>query len=288
MKIAVTGYRGRIGTQLIKLGCVPLECDVMSRDSVLSEVNKVAPDIVLHLASRSNVDYCENPNNKEDVIKLNYNGTINVASVCQEKTTGMVFLSTDHIFNGKKGPYKEDYKFYLPNILGQYEKPVNYYGLSKIAAEGIKDAFPAMKIVRTSYNFDFDRVFMGHYDIIKSGVATDITNPPTFFNRSFMYIPHLAIALKEYLDRFYEMPKLLHISGSQTVSWYEFMLAVASVFGIDKSKIIPRRKDVTGEGFAPRPRKAGLVTKLSAKLGIPQFSYIDGIKQMRIDHDRKD
>lgn len=98
MKIAVTGYRGRIGTQLIKLGCVPLDCDVLEPDSVRSELRNIVPDIVLHLASRSDVDYCEEPKNKEEVIKVNYRGTANVASACQEKTIGMVLLSTDHNF----------------------------------------------------------------------------------------------------------------------------------------------------------------------------------------------
>lgn len=272
MKILVTGYNGRIGKQLIKLGCLPLVCDVTKHMEVASAVVKERPDLVVHLASRSDVDYCEAEKNRTEVLRVNYNGTLNVAKACESVKAGMVLLSTDHIFNGKKGPYRENYKYYMPNVLGQTEKPVNYYGLTKLGAEALQRVFPFMKIVRTSYNFEKRRIELLYQDY------------PTFMTRSFMYIPHFVDALKVYLDRFYEMPDILHISGSQTVSWYEFMLAYCSVYDIDKEKIVPRKKPYgVASKYAPRPHKAGLVTDLSAKLGLPQFSYIDGLKQMLKD-----
>ena len=75
------------------------------------------------------------------------------------------------------------------------------------------------------------------------------------------------------------MYPITNISGSKTVSWYKFMLALADVYGFDKNLIVPRKKDDTS--YTARPHKAGLDTSLSAKLGIPQFDYLDGLRAMK-------
>lgn len=277
MKISVTGYNGRIGKLLVKSGCFPLVCDITKPEEIDRAIKKDNPSIVVHLASLSDVDFCEEEKNRDKVLQVNYKGTLNLADACHTAKVGMVFLSTDHIFDGKKGPYKEDYPYYSRNLLGQYQHPMNYYGLSKLTAEAIQKIYP-FKIVRTSYNFDKARL-IHQLNLMKNEVSME---PPAFMNRSFMYIPHFVSVLQEYLDRFYEMPPILHLSGSQTVSWYEFLLAVASIYGYSKHPILPRKKDAK-DLFAPRPHKAGLNTSLSKKLGFPQFSYIDGIRQMYQD-----
>lgn len=284
MKFYVTGYAGRIGRRLLNKGCLPLVCDVSDYESVTNMVWRASADgadAIIHLASVSDVDVCES--DRERALNVNFKGTRFLAEACHANKIPMVFLSTDHIFDGKKGPYKEDYAYYSRNLLGKYQSPVNYYGLTKLTAELVANAYP-FKIVRTSYIFDISRM----RNVVREA------DYPTFMNRSFMYIEHLVESLKSYLDRIYEMPKVLNISGSQTVSWYEFMLAEASVFGKDKSRIIPRTKerkrpitDSDTYDYAPRPRKAGLVTTLSAKIGIPQFSYIDGLKQMKEDMEKE-
>lgn len=251
------------------MGCLPLNCDMTDYDATAFEVQLVGPELVAHLAGISDVDYCEDKAHREEVIKTNYRGTANLASICNDRKIPMVFLSTDHIFNGKKGPYRENYPYWHKPLLGKFEEPVNYYGFSKMAAEGIARVFP-MKIVRTSYLFDKDRMKR----VMEKG-----QNFPTFLSRSFMYVEHFAESFYRYLERFYSMPDVLHISGSQTISWYEFVLAYASIFGINKEGIVPRTKEI--KGHAPRPHKAGLRVNLSAKLGLPQYSYLDGLKQMK-------
>lgn len=121
MKIYLTGYNGRVGERLVGLGCSPLVCDVTKQEEVEEAIKEARPDVVLHLASISDVDYCEDKAHSEEVIRVNYIGTKFVALACQKYRCGMVFLSTDHIFNGKKGPYREDYPYYRKNILGKNE-----------------------------------------------------------------------------------------------------------------------------------------------------------------------
>ena len=261
MRIFVTGANGQIGRRLIGLGCLPLYSDVTDYHALSMEIGKAKPDVVVHLAAITDVEYAEKAEHTEEVIKVNVRGTSNVVSVTGENSCGMVFLSTDHIFNGKHGPYKESYKNYMPNWLGQVEKPVDFYGLSKLAAEGVVNSYLHTKIVRTSYLFDWDRM---KYD--------ESTYYPTFVYRSFMHVDHFAKALYEYLKRFYEMPQLLNIAGSDTVSWYQF----AKEYWHGK-KVLPRKHDIKDE-FSPRPYKCGLDVSESKKLRLPQFSYRDGLQ----------
>lgn len=263
MRIFVTGYQGRVGSLLLEQGCFPLVCDVTKYDEVEKALHKASPDIVVHLASVSDVDYCEV--HKEHALEVNFLGTKFVADATSKQKCGMVLLSSDHVFGGRKGPYKE--VRFVRNFLGQYDSPVNFYGITKLAAEGIQQVYPHMKIVRTSYLFSRER--------LKMELSSSY---PTFIHRSFMYIPHFINGLTQYLNRYWEMPSLIHISGNKTISWYDFMLDMSSLMD-GQSHILPNAK-YSNKDHAPRPKKGGLVVELSKKFGLPQYSYLDGLKEM--------
>lgn len=267
MKIVyVIGADGTLGTEMMKWGgFYPIQCDVTKPDTIREALDsRERPDVILNLASKSHPDFCEVPENADIVIKTNVRGAYNVGLVAEERNLPVVLLSTDHIFDGKKGPYKEN---------APLSEPVNFYGQTKLAMESMAEQFENVKVVRTSYLFYPKRVLP---------IQTEY---PTFMTRSFMYLGHFGEALADYMERLSEMPKLLHISGSETISWYEFGLSLAFVFKKYKESIRPRKTEWKsyegGPLFAPRPRKGGLKVGLSRKLGIRQFNYLDGLKEMR-------
>ena len=145
-----------------------------------------------------------------------------------------------------------------------------------MGAERLQTVFPNLKVVRTSYLFDYERMFRHIYPL-REGESFEY---PTFIERSFMYLPHFAEAFYNYLQRIEQMPSILHISGSRTSSWYKFMCDVATVYGLNSSLIQPRYKEVN-LNVAPRPYKAGLNVNLSKKLEIPQYGYLEGLQEMR-------
>lgn len=270
MKIGITGATGKVGQRLLKMGAIPLDCDVTDLSSVERAIDQVKPDVICHLAALGDVDWCERPENKEQVIKVNLRGTFHVSNAARERKITVVLLSTDHVFDGKHGPYRET---------DHPKNPVNFYGMSKMAAEALREVFPNLKIVRTSYLFNWERL------IQEFPIKMEYSRPvPTFLHRSFMYEGHFAQSLFTYLLRFDMMPPILHISGSQTISWYDFALAVASVWGVSKASIIPRKKEwkigPNDAASAPRPKKAGLQTKLSAKF-LKQYSCIEGLMEIK-------
>jgi dTDP-4-dehydrorhamnose reductase len=264
MKINIIGYKGHIGREMLRLGCSPLDCDVRDLKSINAAIEKetIKPAVIINLAAHSDVDWCEKMENQGETISVNFRGAWNVSKACEQQNISVVHISTDHIFDGKAGPYVE-------NII-KGRKPQNYYGLIKMAMEGIND-YSNTKIIRTSYLFDQKRV---------DKVCEQIRNGeefPTFISRSFMYLRHFAESLHLFANRFNEMPKLLNISGSQTVNWYEFALAVSNIYKIDTELVKYRKRPVRDWDGAPRPAKAGLVTTLSGKLNFPQHDYVQGL-----------
>lgn len=263
-KIAMTGGNGRVGRLLALYGVVDLECDVTNPIEIQRSIKKHKPDIIVHLASHSDVDWCEK--NVDDAIAVNFVGASNVVTEADRYGISVVLLSSDHVFNGKKwwGRYKEN------DVL----EPLNLYGMTKTSAEGLQGVFDNIKVVRTSYLFDYSRIRMELY-----GLDNVTRYYPSFIKRSFMYAPHFVQSFVEYLSMFDKMPDILHISGSRIVSWHGFMSMLAHKFGIDTSKVVARTKE-NEKGYAPRGHRLGLDVSLSAKFGLPQFDYIDGIEQM--------
>ena len=91
------------------------------QDLILEE----KPDVVLNSMAFSNIDFCEI--NKEEVYALHVKITEKITALCSKINSKIVFLSTDYVFDGKKGNYTEN----------DETNPINYYGHSKDLAEKI-------------------------------------------------------------------------------------------------------------------------------------------------------
>ena len=266
MKIGITGYSGFVGRELLEFpNTYPISGDVKDQKEIESYILSLHPDIIIHLAAKSNVDYCELPANEHEVRQVNVHGTFNVASAGYKINCPVILLSTDHVFSGMWGNYKEN----------NTPKPVNFYGLSKLAAETLQEAFPNLKIVRTSHLFSNNYHFANEMSGLVRG---EVQEYALFMSRSFMWVTHFAKALMEYVHRIDVMPSILHISGAQSISHFAFMKAVAETFGISSKLVMPRIKEISGH--APRPYLAGLNVSMSRKLGISQFDYLDGLRKM--------
>jgi dTDP-4-dehydrorhamnose reductase len=252
-KVYATGAAGKVGKYLVARGATPFHADITKPWEIEDEMSGEKPDIVLHLAGISDVDFCEKKSNQDKVILVNLRGTYNLVSIANSRNIPVVLLSTDHVFPNRGmfswKPYNEKA---TPN-------PVNFYGQSKLAAEGLRFSFDNMKVIRTSFLFDKERL-----DAIADQSA------PDFITRSFMYIPHFVDALLSYVNAFSVMPSLMHIAGSRTISWYKLMGEYLCDVDIPfHSTEMP--------GHAPRPYRGGLSTIYKL---LPEYSYLDGIREI--------
>ena len=271
MKVGITGPNGFIGKALISRGCLPLHCDVAQPEDVEREILEKKPDVILHLAAKSDVDFCENRANEKAIVDVNLRGTYNVMHHATKCGIPCVLMSTGQIWKGGfwERDHKEDYTRSLP---------VNQYGISKLAAEAlVREIFSDLggKIIRSSYVFDATRL-ASKLDTLRKGEELE---EPVFIRRSFIYIKDFVDLLLEYCERISEMPKVLHLAGSETVSWYDFTYEFAKQYMMDTRLVRGRRKEIPG--LAPRPNNAGLDTSLARSLGFRIPSYKDGIRRMK-------
>jgi dTDP-4-dehydrorhamnose reductase len=89
------------------------------------DIKAFAPDVIVHCGALTHVDYCET--NEQESYEKTVQSTINLVKVANECNARLVYISTDYVFDGKNGPYKEDAPV----------NPISVYARHKLEAEQI-------------------------------------------------------------------------------------------------------------------------------------------------------
>ena len=264
MRILITGAFGQLGHALqfvlsrksnyelictgrmIKKGFEGIPLDIRNQVTLKELINTTAPDILINLAAMTNVDACElNP-------KLA--GEINVAGlqhICDSFEGKIIHLSTDYVFDGTSGPYKEDDPI----------NPISIYGKTKLASEHIlleKDI--KNLIIRGNVLYDYSPhtsasflnwVVSSLKDNQEIKVVEDQFNNPTW-TKSMSDIIKLSIEN--------DLEGIIHWGDSEHLSRFEFAKLIAKKFSLNESLIKPV---LTSELNQParRPLQSGLSTE---------------------------
>lgn len=117
------------------------ELDITDRQAVEDRVDGLAPDVLINVAAYTDVDGSEAK--EDEAFRVNAEGAANLALACRGRPTGLIHVSTDYVFDGKKqGPYLEE----------DPANPLGAYGRSKWAGEQrIRDVLPKACVVRTAW-----------------------------------------------------------------------------------------------------------------------------------------
>lgn len=277
MKIGVIGHRGRLGSELVRMGCVPIDADVTSKASLM----KALPgrDVVINCAAFTQVDACEDEVvYREKALPINAKGPYNLGMVCDYLELPLIHISSDYIFGGKRGPYSE--RFTFPD---DEDGPVNKYGLSKLGGEAMLLGNKYSYIVRTTglYGGSSGRPDFLQYVLktLESGQHLMATND---LQGNQTYVPHLAEALifmaQNLRAKPSVYPKLLHIASKGICTRYDFARTIALTWGYATNSIFPAKSDEIDGWIAKRPiPNSGLLTKTAADLGIPIFPITEGL-----------
>ena len=142
--IVVTGGSGRFAQELKKIRCKynfifrnKKQLDILSISSIKRNIKNFKPDCIIHLAGLSRPMSIHNKNIGKS-IDLNIIGTANLVKVCSERNIKIIFFSTNYVYPGKKGNYKEQ-----DAVL-----PWNNYGWSKLGAESAVQMYKNSLIIR--------------------------------------------------------------------------------------------------------------------------------------------
>jgi dTDP-4-dehydrorhamnose reductase len=152
MKIAIIGANGQLGFDLVRSfkntehEIVPLvhaDIDVTNFKLSREVLKNIKPEAVINCAAYVRVDDAEEFADK--AFAVNALGARNIALICSELNSVLVYISTDYIFDGRKEqPYTEED---IPN-------PLNVYGNSKLAGEFfVRNILEKYYIIRSSSLF---------------------------------------------------------------------------------------------------------------------------------------
>jgi dTDP-4-dehydrorhamnose reductase len=130
-KIIITGGNGRFGSILKNIYKSnrlfypnKKELNILSTKSIEKYLNKVKPNILIHLAGLSRPMKVHDDNIYKS-IDLNIIGTSNIVKCCSKLKIKLIYFSTNYVYPGKKGPYKETSPI----------SPINSYAWSKLGGE---------------------------------------------------------------------------------------------------------------------------------------------------------
>ena len=155
MQILLTGGTGLLGAEISKMGVDMIaprreELNIADAAAVAKYVKKLSPDVIIHAAAvTNNRDIEADPSEALDV---NIKGTVNLVQACLGSRTRLVFISSDYVYKGDRGDYRES-----DEVL-----PSNLYAWTKLAGEAAVRAVPNHLIIRTSFGasvFDYPAAF---------------------------------------------------------------------------------------------------------------------------------
>lgn len=210
------------------------------------------PDVVVIAAGMTAVERCEEAPELAD--RVNHRAPALIARHAARHGARCVYLSSEYVFDGHRGPYDEE----------DQPRPLSVYGHSKLAGEhAVLEADPRSLLVRTTVvygpeaagkNFAYqlgDHLLRG----TPMAVAADQVSTPTY-NRD------LARAMVAHV-REPGSARTVHLSGPERLSRSAFARRLADGAGLDGSLIValPTRQL---HQRAPRPLDAGLVSRVAS------------------------
>ncbi|AAT42893.1 dTDP-4-dehydrorhamnose reductase family protein [Picrophilus oshimae] len=223
-KILIFGSSGQLGSQLINLLKDDYELIKISHKDLdfnkfyLIEdiILKNNPDIIINCAALTDVDRCEIY--KNEAYNVNAGAVRHIIRPLKVTESYFINISTDYVFNGITGNYREDD---LPD-------PVNYYGLTKLLGDIYANSYDNTLIIRTSgvfLNKGFP-VFV-YKNLMENKRVTAIPgyySPISAFN--------LAMAIKDIIPL--NRTGILNIAGNK-ISRYDLALRISEMYNLNKN-----------------------------------------------------
>lgn len=262
MRVLVTGAKGQLGVELLDV--LEREHDVVGLDLPELDITKpeatrvigeARPAWVVHAAAWTDVDGCERDPERANLV--NGEGTRRVAGACRAVGAGLVYLSTDYVFDGRKGsPYVET----------DSVSPLSVYARSKVAGEeAVRSAAPRWAIVRTAWLFGVSGKNFVKTIVEKAAaggplrIVDDQVGSPT-------YARDLADAIGQLVS--HELTGTYHVTNSGSCSWYAFTRAILEKAGLANVVVTPMTTAELGRP-APRPAFSALANDAWAAAGLP-------------------
>ena len=235
-KILVTGYSGMLGTEIYnklnkKFKIYATSSKNIKRKNLFKfdfkknnfeKLKKwVNPDIIIHCAAETNIDFCEK--NKKNCEKINFNSIKKIVKYYPRSK--LIFISSDSVYSGKK-PHSENSK----------KKPLNFYGILKLKSENyIKKFCKNYFILRTTpvgfVGINNKKTFTSWIvDNIKDRISLNLFTDVFF---SPISVNHLTREIEYIIKN--DLKGIFNVSSSDSISKYEYAKKLCDRLNLDTS-----------------------------------------------------
>ncbi|MCR4307719.1 MAG: sugar nucleotide-binding protein [Candidatus Berkelbacteria bacterium] len=206
--ILLTGGSGRLGTELQKLRKFELtptleKLDITDRGVVRRYLQFYQPSLIVHCAAFTKVEL--EPEDFLESWETNVDGTYNLA----QSGIPMLYISTEYVFDGEKGNYRESDK----------PHPLNFYATTKLVGEQMALRFNG-KVIRLLFKprpWPFERAYSDQWT---SGDYVDV----------------IAKEVNKAIDKFDELPLITHI-GTGRKSIYDLARQTGDVGVMSRTEV---------------------------------------------------
>lgn len=285
MRALVIGASGQVGAALVRAlarrghqatgtyaqhgtaDLIPL--DITDRAAVERTIGAARADWVFCPAGLTHVDYCEE--HPDAAMAINRDGPLEAARAAKRVDAGFVYYSTEYVFDGASGPYRED----------DPARPVSKYGLSKWEGEqALLAEIPRAIVLRTTVVYGPDRQEKNFvYQLIRNCRRRQAMRIPSDQVSSPTYNEDLATASVELCER--GLTGTYHLAGDAVLDRYALAQLACRIFALDPSRLQPVSTAALAQK-APRPLNGGLlIDKAKAVLSNPLRGPEAGLRAMR-------
>lgn len=248
---------------------VAVRADLSDRETAMRILREHRPDWVVNCAALTDVDFCER--NPEDSDRINARLPAYLAQAAEEVGAAIVQVSSDAVHDGKRGDYSES----------DVPAPLNRYAEAKLKGEAAALAENTRCLALRTNMFGWNsngKTNLAGWILASLEAGRPIQGfTDTLFNP--LLVNDLSTIILELMAG--KATGLFNLGAADRLSKYDFALALAGAFGLDKSLISPARQaEITGR--ARRPLNTTLGTaKAERALGRKMPTMREGIRRFR-------
>ena len=241
--------------------------DLTDFDQLSDLYHQINPDAVIHTAALADIDYCES--NRDMAEKINVGITKNLLMLCKKNNAKLIFCSTDTVFDGETGDYKEK----------DIPRPLNFYAETKVRAENlIREEDANAVISRLSLVMGLPVMGSGNSFVartIEKLKSAETVEFPANEIRTPLDVITLGAALIELAAN--DFTGTIHLAGNDRINRYEMARQLAAYLGYSSGLIIAGNSNKMPDR-ARRPNDVSLDNRQARQiLNTPMLSFADGL-----------